>query len=428
MQDTQSRDVAGEEAADACRRVARLLGADAVAAVSDGSAPLEDVIEGRAEGLIVFPIGSNEVGEPSEADHDVAIDTLDVIRGALRRADTTFPTLLAEAATVLGADELVIAYEQGGRVRILGWPDNRRPAAVPRGVRSDLGRLDSTKAIDAATVQQLGVVMGASAPHLIGAFAARDRVELILAGHTSDPVSAKALATVGRALSIAREALTDRDAVVARRLDVERARWAGEIHDGLTQSVTASFLELQRLRTGPETDPRVADALDEATSELRRSLFDLRGILFDLTREDDPAATQSDRILAFVRGVAERWKLQVETAIECDFDSVSEDTLSALHQVIRESIANAAKHADVDRIRVAVRVADPNLIVEIADSGNGFDPDTAREAPGHLGIALIRERVADTSGTLEFVSTPGEGTRVIAALPIASTKTEGESR
>jgi len=427
VQEVQSRDIAGEEAADACRRVARLLGADSVAAVSDGSAPLVDVMQGRAQGLIVFPIGTADDQEPSDA-RDAAVHALDAIRSALRRGDATYSTILAGAAAALGVDELVSIHEDGGRMRIHGWPDAERPAVVPRGVRSDLGRLDRAAVIDPATVQQLSVVAAATSPHLVGAFAAHDRVELILAGSADEIVSATALATVGRALGIARDALSDANATVARRLDIERDRWAGQIHDDLTQSVTGSFLELQRLRTTIGDEPSVARAVDEATSELRRSMFDLRGILFDLTREDDSTAPPRERILSYVRGVAERWKVRVETTAGGDLDIVGDAELSALHQVVREAIANAAKHADAGLIGVEVRVNDRHLIVEISDDGKGFDPDVTREAPGHLGIALIHERVADANGTLELVSSPGEGTRVIAVLPIASTKTEGESR
>ena len=53
-------------------------------------------------------------------------------------------------------------------------------------------------------------------------------------------------------------------------LQEERARWAMQIHDGLTQSVTSAVLELQTLRHRIKTDPQGAvDALKEVEEEIR---------------------------------------------------------------------------------------------------------------------------------------------------------------
>lgn len=56
---------------------------------------------------------------------------------------------------------------------------------------------------------------------------------------------------------------TVRHAVEVLMLE-ERTRWAMQIHDGLTQSVTSAVLELQTLRHRIETDPAgAAAALEE---------------------------------------------------------------------------------------------------------------------------------------------------------------------
>jgi len=53
----------------------------------------------------------------------------------------------------------------------------------------------------------------------------------------------------------------------------ERTRWAMQIHDGLTQSVTSAVLELQTLRHRIETDPAgAAAALEEVELQIRDDL------------------------------------------------------------------------------------------------------------------------------------------------------------
>jgi signal transduction histidine kinase len=51
----------------------------------------------------------------------------------------------------------------------------------------------------------------------------------------------------------------------------------------------------------------------------------------------------------------------------------------------------------------------------IDDDGLGFEPGTAGEG---LGIGNLRDRVASLGGSLDIVSTAGEGTTVRAVLPL----------
>src|SRR5689334_6901311 len=68
----------------------------------------------------------------------------------------------------------------------------------------------------------------------------------------------------------------------------ERTRWAMQIHDGLTQSVTSAVLELQTLRHLIETDPGAAvRILHEIEVEIRDDLRHIRELLFEMTEEEN---------------------------------------------------------------------------------------------------------------------------------------------
>jgi signal transduction histidine kinase len=70
---------------------------------------------------------------------------------------------------------------------------------------------------------------------------------------------------------------------------------------------------------------------------------------------------------------------------------------------------------------VAIRLLfEPRKVcIEIIDDGCGFDPtnQTTIQA-GHFGVAGMRERVEQLGGSLQVASGPGQGTRVIAAVPL----------
>jgi signal transduction histidine kinase len=87
--------------------------------------------------------------------------------------------------------------------------------------------------------------------------------------------------------------------------------------------------------------------------------------------------------------------------------------------VIRESVANAAKHAGSGDVAVAIRATRGTVEVRVEDRGKGFRPANTGLQRGHLGLQMMQRRVAAVNGTLDIDSTPGKGTRVVARLPVS---------
>jgi signal transduction histidine kinase len=209
---------------------------------------------------------------------------------------------------------------------------------------------------------------------------------------------------------------------VATTLDGERARWAFAIHDGLTQIVTSTVLDLEWRARQIERDPAAdARALADAAVELRAALEEIRGILAVVTprRDDREDGRSLDEI---VRQVSERWHVPASWSLEGDLAEMPAPVMDAATSVIRESVANAAKHSSTRRIAVHVTARPTEMEVSVEDTGRGFRPQEAG-ASGHLGLAMMRRRVEELHGTLDIQSEPGRGTRVVARLPVG----EGET-
>ena len=196
----------------------------------------------------------------------------------------------------------------------------------------------------------------------------------------------------------------------------ERARLAYAIHDGLTQVVTASVLELEWLARRAQVEPTDAtEILETAADHLREALDEVRAVLAGLSPEHPDAA---DRLDDLVRDVLARWQLPAHWSIEGDLHAVPGPVLDAASSVIRESVANAAKHSTSREVTVRVHVSRLGIDVRVEDHGRGFRPEESRAEPGHLGLEMMHRRVAELNGTLDIQSSPGKGTRVVARLPV----------
>jgi signal transduction histidine kinase len=196
----------------------------------------------------------------------------------------------------------------------------------------------------------------------------------------------------------------------------ERTRWAYAIHDGLTQVVTASVLELEWMARRVELDPSQATAaLAEAALELRRALEEIRRMLAALSPEGSP---QEEPLELVVQKVLERWRLPASWSIEGDLDAVHGPVLEVASSVIREGVANAAKHSASNEVAVRVQATPQGVEVQVEDQGRGFQASSGELRDGHLGLEMMRRRVAEVRGTLDIESAPGRGTRVVARLPV----------
>jgi signal transduction histidine kinase len=200
----------------------------------------------------------------------------------------------------------------------------------------------------------------------------------------------------------------------------ERTRWALRVHDGLTQSVTSAVLEIQTLRHRIERDPAEAiEILAEIEAAIRQDLTEIREILFELHEgrvKDEPFA-------AFVEELVERWKLPARVSIEGDVDAVAPAVLDTAHHIVAEALTNAAKHSGTKDVTVRVRASRRKLRVEVEDRGRGIAAITDDDP--HFGLRLMRARAEAIGGSIEIVSTPGRGVRVVASLPVGG---QGDER
>lgn len=206
----------------------------------------------------------------------------------------------------------------------------------------------------------------------------------------------------------------------------ERRAVAYDLHDGLTQFVMASHAHLEAFRRAHAAgkEERAARELDqglrylkEAVVESRRLVNGLRSLALDdlglagaleqLVNEEKARAGWDEATL--MHNVAGR-----------RFDKSLE---TAAYRVAQEALTNARKHAEAKRVRLLLLV-EPSpdgegerLALEVRDWGKGFVRAEFEDAPGHVGLRSMAERVRLLDGAYEILTAPGQGTLVKAVFP-----------
>ncbi len=193
----------------------------------------------------------------------------------------------------------------------------------------------------------------------------------------------------------------------------DRQRIARDLHDSVIQDIFAVGLSLQGLSTRV-SEMEVREQLDSSIDTLDGTVNTLRRYVFELREEVVPATGLDDKIQALVARMGSAYPTKVELSVE-PLESYPSDQELVL--LLTEALSNALRHADAAKITVDVMQEGEDILVRIADDGIGFDPANIEAG---MGLANMRARALGLDGTLVLEAEPGEGTTVIARIPIRS--------
>jgi signal transduction histidine kinase len=102
----------------------------------------------------------------------------------------------------------------------------------------------------------------------------------------------------------------------------------------------------------------------------------------------------------------------------CEEPRLSLTVKQELYRIALEALHNTVKHARASKVVLALRQTSNAVIPEVGDDGAGFDP--LGSFPGHLGLRSMQERVSHLDGRLQIESAPGQGTHLLAQVPLGN--------
>jgi signal transduction histidine kinase len=236
---------------------------------------------------------------------------------------------------------------------------------------------------------------------------------------------------------------TERDRLIKAAIsaqEAERRRIAFDLHDGVTTALASMSFHLSAAdltisaAQDISDDPTLLMELDGARAELL-SARKLGDVAYNQTRAaisglhslvlDDLGLTAA--IESLVQMARRNGGPSIELVVDpaAAVDDIPDHAAAALYRITQETLANAVKHADADRIVVSLRGVGDSIVLGCADDGKGFDAAerrTARAADAdgaqHIGVSSIAERCAMIEASLRVESAPGRGTTVLVELPI----------
>lgn len=191
-------------------------------------------------------------------------------------------------------------------------------------------------------------------------------------------------------------------------VEKERRKIAQDLHDTLGHSLV-SVMTLIKLAMMNE-DKNNKGTLEQALALSENLLADVRTVVSGLPESEKISLVAKLNMLIENLGDI---KDKVELTIIGTEEEKHYFAVNTLFSAVRESITNAFKHGNADRVDVIIKFRDASITVFIIDNGSGCD-----NINKHMGLNGMEKKVYDLGGTIEFTSNADEGFNVHIEIPV----------
>jgi signal transduction histidine kinase len=200
----------------------------------------------------------------------------------------------------------------------------------------------------------------------------------------------------------------------------ERRHLARNLHDEIGQALTAVKMNLQTLQRGSD-GPHIGASLSDSIDIIEHMMQHVRDLSLDLRPSllDDLGLVSA--VKWYVSRQAERAGWEAQILAEDSLSHLPADMAVTCYRIVQEAVTNAMRHAEARHVSVMLHKGDRELDIIIRDDGVGFNVMHAhqRAAQGQsLGLLGMEERIRLLEGRLNIRSSPGNGTEVMASIPL----------
>jgi signal transduction histidine kinase len=192
-------------------------------------------------------------------------------------------------------------------------------------------------------------------------------------------------------------------------------RVGADLHDGPAQLVALAALRLDSPALSDPAAPAEARECEVAAirSSLNDAMSEIRSICNGLVLPQIESLDLKEILARAVRAHEQRTNVTVALSAEGVPYPLQTSEKICIYRVVQEALNNGYRHGGGAGQRVMQTFSDGRVVVDVSDSGPGFEP--AAVSSTSLGLAGLRERVESLGGRFE-VESSAAGTTVRVAL------------
>ncbi len=195
----------------------------------------------------------------------------------------------------------------------------------------------------------------------------------------------------------------------------ERRRIARELHDDITQRLAGLAIDAANLPGGDLPASEI-----DARRSIRGGLVQLSEDVHDLSYRLHPSVLDDLGLVEALKAECDRVARSETVRVDVETENLPKnlpgEVALCIYRVAQEALRNIARHAKATAVQLSLALKEGGVRLAVKDNGRGFEPTL--QTRRSLGHASMRERIRLVGGKLIIQSTPGEGTTVIAFVPL----------
>jgi signal transduction histidine kinase len=197
-------------------------------------------------------------------------------------------------------------------------------------------------------------------------------------------------------------------------LEKERMRIARDLHDELGPLLTVTQILVSVSQGTTEKD---REQLRKATDNLQNLHERFSGVARNLTPKILISKGLVIALKDFSAQMEELGSAKINTLCQLNKEPSASFSMQ-IYRIAQELLHNGTKHAFASKIDLLIREQKRKMLISYEDDGRGFSLNAETEKG--LGLSSVRNRVVMLGGTIEILSSPGEGVSIFILIPIQS--------
>jgi PAS domain S-box-containing protein len=257
--------------------------------------------------------------------------------------------------------------------------------------------------------------------------AAQRRLDMLTASNQKLEKEIIRRQTLEQALKVSEQQLRHLSHEILHAQEEERKRISHELHDTVLQTLVGINIHLASLTPKSGDDPKNLQRKITQTQQLvEKSVAIVHRFALELrpTVLDDLGLIPA--LHTFMKDFMKRTGVRTRLTAYAAVNQLPIAKSTVLYRVALEALNNVAIHAQASQVDVEIKKLPDDICLTIKDDGKSFDLKQVllAKANGRLGLLGMRERLEMIGGKFSIKSPPGQGTTVIAQIPLSNRKSK----
>lgn len=211
---------------------------------------------------------------------------------------------------------------------------------------------------------------------------------------------------------------------------------ANKLHDNSIQELLGISYQLaelnEKIKTADFSDSNpnewIVTELDSTRQHILQATSELRNLVGELR----PAGLEEFGLCKAIEGyiykVRNNFKLEsphINFSSKNIDNNLSDEISICIFRVAQQAINNSIQHAHAKNINISLLTTENSIVLQVTDDGCGFQVPKWNgdfSKANHFGILGMTERVSWVGGQISIYSKNGQGTKIIASVPLKQSK------